>query len=133
MSTSIALPTDGSLSALRCARWLGKHAVQHDVTITVIHVMTLLGPTDIILQRSALLESESILEATEDALRCCPSVETISLSGEPGPEIVQFVAQRGLDLIVMGRRYQSADERDSVSRYVMRHSPVPVMIVGPPK
>ncbi|OFW16734.1 MAG: hypothetical protein A3F69_01110 [Acidobacteria bacterium RIFCSPLOWO2_12_FULL_66_10] len=54
--------------------------------------------------------------------------------GKPGREIVRLAAKQGADLIVMGTHGMGAAGRlffGSVTDYVLRHTPVPLLAVPP--
>jgi nucleotide-binding universal stress UspA family protein len=54
--------------------------------------------------------------------------------GEPGREIVRLATRQGADLIVMGTHGMGAAARlffGSVTDYVLRHTPVPLLAVPP--
>lgn len=132
MTLSILLPTDGSPSAIRAARWLGSHLHGHPQAITLLHVMAPrieYGTQDLFIE--AREHSEKVLEDTEAALGCCPSVETVSVIGAPEEEIVRFAVDHGIGLIVMGRRCQRQNWVGTVSFAVFQRSPIPVAIVEP--
>lgn len=97
----------------------------------------LLGDTAVpISQRSLGEEIESayqaILDAAVDAVPADLPVQTILRYGSPGQMIVDEVATRGHDLIVMGSRGRGEVRcllLGSVSREVLHASPVPVLVV----
>jgi nucleotide-binding universal stress UspA family protein len=135
MALAVLLPTDGSPSALRAARWVSEHLTQQPLTVTLLHVMT--PRLEYSTQQDAFVaaraESERILEVTEQALGCCPSVETLSVIGVPHEEIVRFAIDHDIDLIVMGRRGNASIGHwiGSVAFAVFQRSPVPITIVEP--
>jgi nucleotide-binding universal stress UspA family protein len=54
--------------------------------------------------------------------------------GDPGEEIVRYIKEEGIDLVVMGTHGRKSIDRvlfGSVAGYVVRMSPVPVMTVNP--
>ena len=62
------------------------------------------------------------------------TAETIEAAGEPGPVIGRVARERGVDLIVMATHGRSGIGRwlyGSVADYVLRHAPVPVLLVSP--
>ncbi|MDA8205389.1 MAG: universal stress protein [Thermaerobacter sp.] len=134
MSLSVLLPTDGSFSALKAARWLGAHLKPEGIVVTILHVM---APRVEYGKQGGLIhardESEKVLEDTERALGCCPSVNTVSIIGVPQEEIVRYAVDHSIDLIVMGRRGHSEIGHwiGSVSFAVFQRSPIPVTIVEP--
>ncbi|TGC11090.1 universal stress protein [Methanolobus halotolerans] len=58
--------------------------------------------------------------------------ESVVLEGHPGPEIVQFAEEQGMDLIVMGTLGKRGLDHfllGSVAENVIRNSKVPVLVV----
>jgi nucleotide-binding universal stress UspA family protein len=132
MVLSIVLPTDGSESALRAARWLSQHLAERHAAVTLLHVMApsleLAQPEGLAAAREL---SEKILEDTQAALGCCPCTNAVTVIGVPHEEIVRFAVDHNADLIVMGRRGGSRLNHwiGSVSFVVFQRSPIPVTFV----
>lgn len=61
-----------------------------------------------------------------------PAVELIG--GQPGRVLLDVARQEGADVVVVGRRGRGLSHRllGSVAEHVTRHSPVPVLLAGPP-
>lgn len=130
---SILLPTDGSPSALRAARWINRHATP-DVTVTILQVIVVSVETAITKGLSdARLQSQKILAETQSELTKCSAVQTESIVGIPAEKIVEYAKDHPVDLIVMGRRGHSAlgNLIGSVSFSVLQRAPVPVTFVEP--
>ena len=56
------------------------------------------------------------------------------LVGDPGHEIVKTIESENIDLVIMGSHGRKRPERTlfgSVAQYVVRHSPMPVLVVTP--
>lgn len=54
--------------------------------------------------------------------------------GDPAEEIVRYIEEEGIDLVIMGTHGRKSIDRvlfGSVAAYVVRMSPVPVMTVNP--
>lgn len=134
MALSVLLPTDGSPSALRAARWLGDHAPTKSISVTLLHVM---APTQAMVLPEAFIaarrQSEEILEKTEDLLACCHAIDTVTVLGLPHEQIVRYAIDHNMDLIILGRRGTSkvGSWVGSVSFAVFQRSPIPVTIVEP--
>ncbi|HWQ47997.1 MAG TPA: universal stress protein [Methanosarcina sp.] len=61
------------------------------------------------------------------------NVESILLEGHPADELIHYAEENGMDLIVMGTLGRTGIDRlllGSVAGNVVRHSKVPVMVVG---
>lgn len=95
---------------------------------------------------AALSRDADLLAATERAARteleplraelagAGIPVEVDVAVGRPGEEIVRYARLGGYDLVVVGRRGLGPVAEmvlGSVSAYVVRHSPVPVLVVQP--
>ncbi|MGY2063934.1 universal stress protein [Blastococcus sp. SYSU DS0619] len=61
-----------------------------------------------------------------------PVVELVS--GQPGTALLDVARQEGADVVVVGRRGRGLSHRvlGSVAEHVTHHSPVPVLLAGPP-
>lgn len=74
-------------------------------------------------------------EILERAVASAPdgvAVEAVTRKGSPGPAILEQIEEGGHDLVVVGSRGLGAIRSlvlGSVSRYVLDHSPVSVLIV----
>ena len=63
-----------------------------------------------------------------------PNHETKVVIGDPADEIVKFVDEQGIDLIVMGTHGRKGLDRTlmgSVADHVIKNAPVPVLTVNP--
>jgi nucleotide-binding universal stress UspA family protein len=60
-------------------------------------------------------------------------VQSKILPGPPGPEIIEYVMENKMDLIIMGHSSTGIARAvfGSVAGYVVKHSPVPVLIISP--
>lgn len=61
-----------------------------------------------------------------------PAVEVVT--GQPGRALLDVVGQAGADVVAVGRRGRGLSHRllGSVAEHVAHHSPVPVLLAGPP-
>ena len=61
-----------------------------------------------------------------------PAVEVVG--GEPGRVLLDVARREGADVVAVGRRGRGLSHRllGSVAEHVTRHSPVPVLLAGPP-
>jgi nucleotide-binding universal stress UspA family protein len=83
---------------------------------------------------TALVEGyEQVLSQTEDSLPLEGlDYETIQELGDPSSKLIEVVEDRGVDLVVIGRRGAGLAERimlGSVADQLCHHSPVPVLVV----
>jgi nucleotide-binding universal stress UspA family protein len=61
------------------------------------------------------------------------TVETVLLDGHPAEKLVQYAEEEGMDIIIMGTHGKKGLDRlllGSVAGNLVRHSKVPVMVVG---
>jgi len=61
------------------------------------------------------------------------SVQSEILSGRPGPEILRYAKEQGLDLIVMGHSSTGIERAvfGSVAGYVVKYSHIPILLISP--
>jgi nucleotide-binding universal stress UspA family protein len=80
------------------------------------------------------IRENRMAEIVELAARMAVPVEHLIWTGEPGDAIVEAASAEGVDLIVVGSHGRSGLGRallGSVSDFVVRHAPCPVMVVKP--
>lgn len=123
MYDTILFPSDGSdetAVALEHAIDLARH---HDATIDVLFAAS--NGDDV--------DPEAVLEAVASTIReRGVTVNTVSLEGSPQDTIVDFVVDRGVDVVVMGTHGRRGLERyveGSVTEQVLRNVTVPVLVV----
>lgn len=148
MYNRILIPTDGSPPA--------KVAVDHAIELAAIHdaeVHTLFCVEPIPLgkipagTRAASADYGEVLErlreaghhvvdeVTEQATDAGVDVVGDVIHGHPGDEIIDYVDDHGIDLVVMGTKGRTGAERfvlGSVAEKVVRRCPVPVLTVREP-
>jgi nucleotide-binding universal stress UspA family protein len=77
---------------------------------------------------------KKLQEFVEENLGDIEEVKTKVVTGNPANEIVAYVKEAGIDLIVMGTHGRTGLDRaifGSVAEKVVKHSTVPVMTVNP--
>ncbi|GAB3319208.1 universal stress protein [Haloplanus salinarum] len=124
MFDTILIAVDGSDCAHRAAKHGLELAARYDAAVDVVTVYG--GETE---RGNATLD-----EATDLAADVGVTVETDLLSGKPAGAIAEYAAERGTDLVVVGRRGRSgvrARLLGSVTERVLRRSPAPVLTVPP--
>ena len=77
-------------------------------------------------------DEKSIREFIESHFKTIPLHSKI-LSGPPGPEIIEYAKEEKIDLIIMGHNSTGIARAvfGSVAGYVVKHSPIPVLIISP--
>lgn len=88
------------------------------------------------LMNDARREAQEYMSRLTDELKKAGlKASGVTAVGEPADEILKYAAQNGIDLIVMSTHGRSGISRwfmGSVADKVVRHSPVPVLVVSPP-
>lgn len=124
MYERILAPTDGSDSALRATKCAVELGAACDAAVEVLHVGSDLQETS----------SDDVLANAEAlATQVGHPVTTHLAAGKPHEQIAAHVAERGTDLVVMGRHGRHGlRERllGSVTDRVLRTTDVPVLTVG---
>jgi nucleotide-binding universal stress UspA family protein len=140
MYDTVLVPTDGSEQAARGVEQGVDLAEKYDAAVVCLYVVDerrygrtpALGSTE---AEHAKLEDEAAEMVGEIADRVADrglEVDCECQRGLPWEEIVGLAEQRGVDLIVMGRRGATDDRRTplgSVTDRVMRRTDVPVQAV----
>ncbi|MEJ2235717.1 MAG: universal stress protein [Syntrophobacterales bacterium] len=85
--------------------------------------------------KEAMVESEKMLDKIcDEHLQSCPNFQRRLVMGDPRIEILKMVESEKIDLVIMGSHSRRGLERvifGSVAEYVVRHSPMPVLVVNP--
>ena len=110
--------------------------VAHDIS----YLTTIDMPRDTVMNTKALVAEiaragESQMEAFCDKhLSGFPNYETRVVIGSPGDEILKFVEEQGIDLVVMGTHGRKGLDRTlmgSVADDIIKNAAVPVMTMNP--
>jgi nucleotide-binding universal stress UspA family protein len=77
-------------------------------------------------------EENSLTEFVKAHFKSIP-VQSKILLGPPGPEIIEYARKNEMDLIIMGHSSTGIARAvfGSVAGYVVKNSPVPVLIISP--
>lgn len=141
MYDHVLVPTDGSERALAALEHATSLANQYDATLHTIHVVQATGIADALDgdQFENVIEriedaGENAVEAVIEEARAADvtDVESSVVRGIPAEEIVQYVEQEEIDVVVMATAGRTRDEREvvgSVTERVIRTSPAPVFSV----
>ncbi|MBX5466433.1 MAG: universal stress protein [Firmicutes bacterium] len=143
----LVIASDGSPSALRAADWIAQHFDPASTTVTVVTVEHLAMPLiadpaplralDEIVQEALTASREAADTALDQTAKHLAgfSPRTVRLMGPPVEALVRYLDQERPDLVVMGRRGLGVvgSVLGSVSLGVMQRSPVPVLVVEPPR
>lgn len=122
----ILFPTDGSDYAAAARSHAIDHADRYGATLDVLFATG--GP-------DAEEADDVVDETVEEARAAGVSVNTAALEGPPHEAIIEYVEDRGVDLIVMGSHGRRGLDRilvGSVTESVLRGTDVPVLVVPAP-
>ena len=133
MYNDILVPTDGSQGAKAALEHGIAIASKWDATLHTLHVVdTRLARTGPLLEtlrdegRGAVRDVE--VTGTQSGL----TVVTEIVEGNPHEEILDYVTEHGIDIVIMGTHGRTGLDRvvmGSVAERVVRRSPVPVLTV----
>jgi nucleotide-binding universal stress UspA family protein len=133
MYDDILVPTDGSRGAKIALEHGVEIALQWDATLHALYVVdTRLARSGPLLEtlrdegRGAVRDVE--VAGTQAGL----TVVTEVIEGNPHEEILDYVSEHGIDMVVMGTHGRTGLDRvviGSVAERVVRRSPVPVLTV----
>ncbi|SEW27282.1 universal stress protein [Halobacterium jilantaiense] len=138
MYDSVLVPTDGSDGTDEAVTHAIDIAGQYDATLHTLYVVESTRsnetPGDDPLGRVQDAGEDAVDEVAERARSAgVTSVETTVTRGVPANEILDYVADHGVDVAVMATAGRSGESRDllgSVAESVVRESPVPVLLVN---
>jgi len=86
-------------------------------------------------QQKILADAENAVNLfCEEYMKGCHDFEKLILSGDPAPAILKTIADKNIDLVVMGSHGRKGLEETifgSVAENVIKKSPVPVLSVNP--
>ena len=145
---TVLVAVDGSDAALDAAR-SGLALLAPDTTVVVVTAVAASDPTLVTgtgmasgvmsaeeleaLDEASLAEGEAAVTAARAALNR-PDADAAIVSGDAGPALCDMARERDVSAIVMGSRGRGGIKRallGSVSDYVVRNAPCPVIITGP--
>jgi len=145
---TVLVAVDGSDAALDAAR-SGLALLAPDTTVVVVTAVAASDPTLVTgtgmasgvmsaeeleaLDEASLAEGEAAVTAARAALNR-PDADAAIVRGDAGPALCDMARERDVSAIVMGSRGRGGIKRallGSVSDYVVRNAPCPVIITGP--
>lgn len=137
MFARVLIPTDGT-PASACAIENGLElAADYGASVHTLYVVetgSSMGHIDLVVERQEAA-GENAVEAVERRSRAYAVAVTKAFRyGVPHEQILDYAADHGVDLIVMGTNRRSGFKRfvkaGSVSERVVRDAEVPVMVAG---
>jgi len=137
MYERILVPTDGTATAEAAMEHALDLARRYDADVHVLHVIDDWRYDTSIESAVAPLreEGEAYVERLEAAATdaSVPVTTAVEL-GKPGQDVLDYVGDHDVDLVVMGTRGRGGLPRrllGSVTQYVVTHAAVPVHVVPP--
>ncbi|WP_458190215.1 universal stress protein [Haladaptatus sp. NG-WS-4] len=137
---NVLVPTDGSKAAKRAVEQAVELVKETGGTVHALYVMDM-GDADFVATPSDIKETRRRLEkkgqtfvdkvkerAEADGVECI----TVVKSGIPENEIIEYVHENDVDLVVMGRRGRSDPDKPligSTTKRVLGLSDIPVRVV----
>jgi len=136
MYDDVLVPTDGSEGVEQAVAHASAIADRFDATVHTVHVVQTPDFADelegSVVERLERAGREAVA-AVEQRAAGAGDVESAVLEGVPSEEIIDYVANQGVDVIVMATAGRTGAEREmvgSVTEAVIRRSPVPVLTVN---
>lgn len=137
---SIVIAADGSPGAELAVRKGVELAALTGATVTFLSVVGIPGLYGAPLYPETLTDAladarTTLAAALETAKAAGVDADSEILEGDPAAKIVEFTSTRPVDLLVVGSRGLGAIKSlvlGSVSRYVVNHAHVPVLVVKEP-
>jgi len=133
MYSDILIPTDGSPGAQEAIEHGLEIAQQYEATVHALYVIdTRVSRSGPLLESLQLEGRKAVRDLEVAGTQAGVTVVTEVVEGVPPQEILEYSAMQGIDLIVMGTQGRTGIDRfvmGSVAERVVRHSPVPVLIV----
>lgn len=142
--TTVLVPLDGSEIAERALPWAkavagsGAQIVLMEVTPVATSVRAfggqVIGEAETIQEGYRQMAEKQLNDAVDRWFSKDDKVSTVIVSGDPGEQILAVAEDKGAEIIVMSSHGRGAIGRfvsGSIADRVVRHAPVPVMIVGP--
>lgn len=137
----ILVPVDGSQESLRAVRLAGEVACVTASTVELLYVSPFDASTDEgdvpwlpeSIVRPAAEEAQEIFAAAEELLPGCIVRECHHRTGIPAEEILQFIDEMDVELVVIGGRKLSRVSGfllGSVTQTVLEHAHSSVMVAG---
>jgi nucleotide-binding universal stress UspA family protein len=141
MYDQVLVPTDGSDRATAALEYGVDLVTQYDATLHTIHIVETTGVAETLDSDQFDLVLERIERAGEDAVDSfvdeahqagIDDVEASVCKGVPHEEILGYVEDHDIDIVVMATAGRTGSEREvvgSVTERLVRSSPVPVLTV----
>ncbi|MFX1520749.1 MAG: universal stress protein [Promethearchaeota archaeon] len=139
----ILVPVDGSRAALKAAGHAITIAKLMHAELEILHVIleteedeTKKRLLEDKVEESLTLFSELFGQSYISQIETVCSTQGVTMKkvierGDPGPKIVEEAKKQDIELIVMGRRSETTEQKPlgSISEYVLKNSKCPILIV----
>ena len=133
MYNDILVPTDGSQGAKEALEHGIEISSKWDATLHILYVVdTRLARSGPLLETLRGEGSQTVRDVEVTGTQAGLTVVTEIVEGNPHEEILDYVTDHGIDMVIMGTHGRTGLDRvvmGSVAERVVRRSPVPVLTV----
>jgi len=144
MLKKILIATDGSETSMRAAKMAVSIGKASGASLTAVYVLdvhrlaqlpgyaAMPGIKDNLMELMLKEGGEALEEIGDMARDANVAYERVVVEGDPGEELLKLCREPGFDLVVLGSVGRGVLTRlllGSVAERVVRHSPVPVLVV----
>jgi len=141
MYDQVLVPTDGSDRAATALEYGVDLVTQYDATLHTLHVVETTGVAetldgdqfDVVLERIERAGEDAVDSFVDQARQAgIDDVESTVRKGVPHEEILGYIDDNDIDVVVMATAGRTGSEREvvgSVTERLVRSSPVPVLTV----
>jgi nucleotide-binding universal stress UspA family protein len=142
----ILFPVDLSGSSVKIVSYVQTVAKKFDSEIHILFVARILdyftgiyvpAPSITTMEKDIIDGAEKRLyEFMDEHFRAFPNTKTAVVAGDASEEIIKYVEDRHIDLVIMGTHGRKGLDKvifGSVAERVVKTAPVPVMVVNPHK
>ena len=140
----ILFPVDLSPAAVKIVPYVQNVASRHNARIHLLFVarvfdyftsMYVPHPSVSQFEKEVIEGAEKRLyEFADESFKDFPGTKTKVVAGDPSDEILNYIGEHAIDLVVMGTHGRKGIDKvifGSVAERVVKASPVPVMVVNP--
>ena len=129
----ILLPIDGSERSLKAITWVQENYQPEDIEVTIVMVTDSLSQLNIKQNHTSATEHmmNMMNKYASSLIEKGYTVHQEPLFGDAGEQVVEFAKEHDVDAIVMTKstKHNWLDTIGSVTTYVVKYSPVLVMII----
>ena len=140
----ILFPVDLSQSSVKIVPFLQSLAARYGARVHLLFVarvfdyftsMYVPHPSVSQFEKEVIEGAEKRLyEFADENFKEFPGTKTMVVAGDPSEEVLNYISEHGIDLVVMGTHGRKGLDKiifGSVAERVVKAAPVPVMVVNP--